>query len=493
MNSYLEQIIFFYIIRDKELVKIFKGIYFNTKQLQILFDIIKPYVLEFGSEPSLDQVRELLMMSGNQEAGQAESLESIWANRDKVDSYGPDWLHENTIAMAQWKNLITGVKKTLTYIKTIENNVSFDNCSDIVNKAKEIFRLETDFTPFDENSGHDFMDSETHEVKESDISKSGYDFIDICLNGGFAKKCLYCFVGGTKTGKSMWLANLCAKGVERGDNCAYVTLELPYNKVAARIGSNLYNIPIYNYNEVVKDKEKFRESQQNFYRKDIPNNPGKLIIYEYPTSSVTIEQIEADLLKTEQQLSTPEKPFKFSKIFIDYLAIMADAKNPRTENTFIKLKNISEATRAAMQRNNWCGITVNQLNRGGLDNANPSMTDMSEGISIGFTVDGLFIIIRTSTMNAQGVYYLKCELARDSEYMGYKKKFSFDKTYLRISETDEQMIAEGIDIPDSAVKASQAVVSGQLNIGIDLNNQPSKTTNLGLSESIITGVDLFKS
>ena len=55
------------------------------------------------------------------------------------------------------------------------------------------------------------------------------------------------------------------------------------------------------------------------------------------------------------------------------------------------------------------------------------------------------------------------------------------------------MIAEGIDIPDSAVKASQAVVSGQLNIGIDLNNQPSKTTNLGLSESIITGVDLFKS
>lgn len=490
MNLYLEQIIFFYVIRDKELVKLFKSSYFQSKHIQIVFDVIKDFILEYGAEPSLEQTLELITVQGKSDVISEEAVRTLWQSREKVDSYENEWLHENSISMAQWQNLISGIKKTLTYIKTVESTVTFDNCSQIVSKAKELFQYETNFNPYEQNSGHDFTDFETHEVKDVDILKSGYDFIDICLNGGFYRKCLYCFVGGMKTGKSMWLANLCAEGVKRGDNSAYITLELPYNKVAARIGSNLYNIPIYDYKNISKDKELFNKKSKEFYNKNFLQKPGKLIIYEYPTSSVTMEMIESDLLKAEESLSTPDKPFKFDKIYIDYLAIMADAKNPRTENTFIKLKNISEATRAAMQRNNWCGITVNQLNRAGLDNANPSMSDMSEGISLGFTVDGLFIIIRTSIMNAQGIYYLKCELARDSEHMGEKKKFNFDKTYLRITESDEPIIAEGIDIPETTGTVSQVIGNQQISVGIDLN-APTKT-NLNITESHITGANLFQ-
>lgn len=489
MNLYLEQIIFFYIIRNKDLTEIFKSSYFQSKHIQVLFDLVKPYVIEYGEEPMLSQVIELKNIAGKSDVISDEAITTIWDARDKVDSYGKDWLHENAVALAQWQNLITGLKKTLTYIKTIESDVTFDNCGAIVNKAKNIFQNETDFDPTDPGDLHDFIDYATHEVKEKDILKSGYDFIDISLEGGMSRKALYCFVGGMKTGKSMWLANLCAESIKRGQNCAYITLELPYNKVAKRIGSNLYNIPVFEYNDVLKDKDFFAKKTKEFYSKNFIQKPGKLIIIEYPTSSVTIDKIEADLLKAESKFSTAEHPFKFDKIFIDYLAIMADSKNPRSENTYLKLKNISEMTRAAMQRNNWCGITVNQLNRAGLDNANPTMGDMSEGISIGMTVDGLFIIIRTTTMNAQGIYYLKTELARDSEHMGEKKKFIFDKKYLRIKESDEPIIAADVEITDIAANPAPAAPE-ILNVGIDLN-QPKKI-DLGFTEANITGADLFK-
>ena len=170
MNLYLEQIIFFYILQNKELVEIFKSSYFQSKHLQVLFDIVKPYILEYNEEPELSQVIQLKNISNNADVISDEAIKTIWEARDKVNSYGKDWLHENTLALAQWKNLITGVKKTLTYIKTIETDVTFDNCKEIVEKAKNIFQTETDFDPDDNNNEiHDFTDYSTHELKKKDI------------------------------------------------------------------------------------------------------------------------------------------------------------------------------------------------------------------------------------------------------------------------------------------------------------------------------------
>ena len=89
-------------------------------------------------------------------------------------------------------------------------------------------------------------------------------------------------------------------------------------------------------------------------------------------------------------------------------------------------------------------------------------------------------------MNAQGIYYLKTELARDSEHMGEKKKFIFDKKYLRITESDEPIIQADVDIVDAAPSASDTI-GKDLNVGIDLNQK----TDLRFTEANITGSDLF--
>jgi hypothetical protein len=51
-------------------------------------------------------------------------------------------------------------------------------------------------------------------------------------------------------------------------------------------------------------------------------------------------------LKLEENNSTENKPFKIKNVFIDYVNLMKDAKNPNSENTYIKIKSICEDIRA---------------------------------------------------------------------------------------------------------------------------------------------------
>ena len=79
---------------------------------------------------------------------------------------------------------------------------------------------------------------------------------------------------------------------------------------------------------------------------EIPNHKSKFFVEEFPTSSATVYDIESFILKKEEELSTETKKFKFKNIFIDYINIMKDAKNPNSENMYQKIKSICEDVRA---------------------------------------------------------------------------------------------------------------------------------------------------
>ena len=152
-------------------------------------------------------------------------------------------------------------------------------------------------------------------------------------------------MGSPKVGKSMWLCNLCAKSVLNGEDTCYITLELAYQKCAHRIGANILNIPIDQYKSAANDPNYLREKMREYLNSTMIK-PGRFIIEEFPTSSATVYDLESFLLKKEEELSTPDKPFKFKNIFIDYINIMKDAKNPNSENMYLKIKSICEDVRA---------------------------------------------------------------------------------------------------------------------------------------------------
>lgn len=490
MNIFLETIIFFYVIKHQDLCQSFRSEFFSSVYIQKIFKLVKPFVLDYKESPTELQVRDLVKLNNLQDELTDDIIHQIWENESKVSQYSDDWLRQNSASFAEWQNLMIALRKVLTYIKTVENEVTFENSKEIIEKVKSIFSSETSFS-VSNSKGHDFFDPSSHKVDIQDMKKSGYEFIDRCTGGGLSKKSLHIFMAAPKTGKSTLLCNLAARSIQNGENSIYITLELGYQKVMQRIGSNLFNIPIEKYKQVANDEVSLRKIMKAYREKNLMLKPGILIVEEYPTSSATVSDIESFILKKEKELSSDEKPFKFDKVYIDYVNIMKDQRNPHSENLYLKVKNICEDLRACMQRNLWIGVSVTQVNRSGYDSADFTMSSVSESSGLIATVDSLFGIIQTSMMRAQGIYYIKAIALRDADWMGYKKKFLIDKSYLRIEEDpNSEPLPDGIDVTKLENNYKEMTTNDIPKKENKIENNTSEI-NLFATEAQITGKDLF--
>lgn len=493
-NTYLENIIFFYIIQHLDLVQAFKGSYFTNPILKQLFDIVKPHILEYKVEPTETQAINLVKAYGKDDKLTDDIVHTLWESRAMVTQYTDEWLSQNVKAFGEWQNLLSGVKRVIEYIKTVQADVTYENCSDIVQKVKSIFQTDTNFT-LNTEKGHDFFDPINHQQTELETRSTGYNFVDLCLKGGWANKTLNVFMGSPKVGKSMWLCNLCANSVKNGENSVYISLEMSYQLVAQRIGSNLLNIPIDEYEKYSQDVNFMTAKMKEFYNTSLIT-PGTFIIEEFPTSSKTVYDIEAFLLKLEEERSTDEKPFKIKNVFLDYVNIMKDAKNPNSENMYQKIKSICEDLRAMAQRNQWAVISLTQTNRSAYDSSDIGMANVSESGGLIATVDSLFGIIQTPVMRAENVYYLKAVAIRNSGHMGDRKKFDFVQKYLRITENmDEPIIAENMSLPGMTNKTQNNNAyshSNSFNSQNNISNQPTMMPQLGMTEQQLSAQALFE-
>lgn len=490
MNSFLESIIFFYVLQHQDLTQAFKAEFFNTKYIQELFKILKPHVLTYGSMPTMTQTLDLITLADKQDILPEDVVKSLWNNIGKVNEYTDDWLHQNATSFAEWQNILNTIRKVLTYVKTIQSDVTFENCSDYVERIKSLFAVESNFN-IGVTDGYDFFDLANHKIKTEDTWKTGYNFIDLVLNGGFAKKTLNIFMGPPKIGKSKWLCNLAANSVKAGNDTAYITLEMSYQLVNQRIGSNLFKVSMKDYQKMLDDSDFMNKKVQEFYasQSNSLQGTGQLIVEEFPTSSATVNDIENFLLHKEQELSTETKPFKFKNVFIDYINIMKDKRNPNTENLYIKIKNICEDVRAMAQRNNWAVISATQTNRSAFDSTDMGMSSVSESAGLIATVDSLFGIIQNALMRAGGVYYLKAIAVRNSEHMGDKKKFKENRTYLEIVEDmTEDIIQEDTELPGqwNATKLPAYMQQNQ-----EPAQQAPQAVHLGIPENQLKMGSLF--
>ena len=490
-NTYLENIIFFYILQHMDLVQAFKGSYFTNPILKQLFDIVKPHILEYKTEPTETQTINLVKAYGKDDKLTDDIIHTLWESRSMVGQYTDEWLSQNVKAFGEWQNLVSGVKRVIEYIKTVQSDVTYENCTDIVQKTKAIFQTETNFT-LNTSRGHDFFNPVNHQQTELETRSTGYDFVDKCLKGGWANKTLNVFMGSPKVGKSMWLCNLCANSVKNGENSVYISLEMAYQIVAQRIGSNLLNIPIEEYENYSKDLNFMTAVMKEFYNTSLVK-PGTFIIEEFPTSSKTVYDIEAFLLKIEEERSTDEKPFKLKNVFLDYINIMKDAKNPNSENMYQKIKSICEDLRAMAQRNNWCVISLTQTNRSAYDSSDIGMSNVSESGGLIATVDSLFGIIQSPVMRAENVYYLKAVAIRNSGHMGDRKKYDFVQKYLRINEnTNEPILAENMSLPGQSNKTQNNNTYSSSNNTNYQNNMNSYGPQLGVTEQQLSAQSLFE-
>lgn len=432
MNNYVQQILFHYILSRVDLCSKIKYNFFDTKELQFLYQIAQPYVLKYKEAPTSAQIKDILKVENKEEIISSEVIDTIYRTKNSLQEYGEDWLENTAINWAKWSNFTLSVRNLVAYVKGAQ--VTEDNVDDIMEHAKSLFNSDA-IIEFNESPGSDLYDAFAHKPSKLLRSSVGYDYIDKCLKGGCWEGSLIIFAAAPKAGKSLWLQNLCAKSIIAGNDCAYISLELPEEMIMSRIGSNLFNIPSLQYEQFAEDENYMKQKITSFLNEGIKPR-GNLWVKFFPASTLTTTELENCLLREEERRSTPDKPFKFKMVYIDYLNLMKNWRNPNSENTYLKVKQLAEDVKAIGAVNKWPIISATQIKREAWDSTDIVVSDISESAGLNATVDAMFGIIVDPMMKAQGVYHLKCLLDRVCPMENTYKKFINDKTYLRITEDE---------------------------------------------------------
>jgi len=332
-----------------------------------------------------------------------------------IDDYDLEWIKSTIETRIKYNHLNKSVTDMITYLKSIV--VSNDNIDEVQQKTLSMINKGTSLA-FDSNfNGSNFFDPKSHIITEQKRFKSGYNYIDMVLGGGYTTQSLIVFAGIPKVGKSLFLSNMAVEGSKLSYNIAYITLELSENRVVRRIASNLLNIKVKDYDDICKDENQIKILLDEYYNNSMPK-PGNIIVKEFPTAFATAFDIENWL----KQIELYEK-MKFDIVIIDYIGIMKDARSPNNSDMYTKLKNISEDVRGMAMRNNWCILTASQLNRQAYNSNDVVIEHIAESGGLIHTVDCLFGIIQDPMLYMNGEYYLKTLVNRDEGYKNSKKKF----------------------------------------------------------------------
>lgn len=421
--SHSENLILRHILQSPTYLETCRKDFFKNESFGVIFEMAKEFWNKFHEMPTGEQLIEASKLSGNSDAVENSEIRTLYDI--DLTKYEDDWLRETTEFFIEYKNLTKSAVDALKYIQSTP--VSSENIKTVIDNFKNIIveRNNIDFS-FDE--GLDFFKPDSHKQLTQNTFSSGYPFIDTVLGGGFAAKALYVFMGMPKVGKSLWLGNLGAQAVKSGHNVAILSLEMTDRKYIKRIGSNILGIPIGSYKDSAEDDQLIKKKLGSVTFDNL-KVPGHLLIKEFPTSQASVNDIERYLKKVEEI-----RGIKFKVVIVDYINIMKNWRNPNSENTYMKIKQIAEDLRGMAMNNSWSIITATQTKQGDFDASDLSINSAAESSGLVATVDGMFGIIQDPIMYASKEYKLKILANRDDGYKNAYKVFSVDYRYMRITE-----------------------------------------------------------
>ena len=294
------------------------------------------------------------------------------------------------------------------------------------------------------NIGHDYFNNlEKHitdlTTRETKI-KTGWDWLDSRLDGGFLEdgRSMYIFAGPTNVGKSIFLSNVATNAAEQGKNVLVVSLEMSEMIYSKRITSKLTGLPI-NY---LKDHIDTLKEKVNKFQALHPQ--ANIMVKEFPPNSITPPQLEGFIKKLIN------KKFRPDIIVLDYLNLMASTMG---NNSYERIKSISEQVRAMSYTFECPVVSATQVNRTGYGNNNnngggPGLESIGESYGLGATADAIVSIWRTEEDEEDNALHIGIIKNRFGSNTG-SNRMSIDYTTLTLSENNELNINEDVNAAEN--------------------------------------------
>ena len=418
--DYFENILIYKSLTDSgylaSIADFVKPEYFKNKSIASIFDIIKDFSEKRNKLPTATEIKSYLVSDE-----QKESFKELVKSFSDIDNtLDKDELYDNTEQFLKEKAVYHTMLNVAEDVSSgkVDTSVVLDKFEKSCN-----INLVTDLG-LDFYGDVDKLIDDLNSVERYVPSK--WEWLDNCLGGGFleAGKALYVFAGETNIGKSIFLGNIASNIAEEGKNVLLVTLEMSELLYARRICSNVTKIPM---KELAQNASSIKHGMSN--------EEGKIFIKEFPPATITANQLKAFIKKFEEQ------GIKLDAIVLDYLNLMHSTVG---NNSYERIKHVTEQVRAMSYLFNCPIISATQLNRAGFDTDNPDLATISESIGLAATADAIISIFQNEEDRGIGVIRLGMMKNRYGP-RGNTQAMRIDYSTLTIEQADDIEIGEDMD------------------------------------------------
>ena len=352
--------------------------FFKSKDISDIFTIIKEFNETRNQLPTTTEIKQYLVTDQLKET--FRRLVGSFADIDKC--INKDELIENTEQFLKEKAVYCTMMESAEAISAgeVDTSVILDKFEKSCNIS-----LVTDLGLSVKDNIDDIIEDLT---TVEDKIPSSWEWLDDALDGGFIKqgKSLYVFAGETNIGKSIFLGNVAANIAAQGKNVLLVTLEMSELLYARRICTHVSKIPM---KEMALNGASLRAA--------MTEGEGNVYIKEFPPSTITPNTIKAFAKKFTDQ------GIHLDAIVIDYLNLI---HSPIGNNSYERIKNVTEQVRAISYVFNCPIISATQLNRAGFDQDNPDLATISESIGLAATADVILSIFQNDEDRDLGIIRL---------------------------------------------------------------------------------------
>ena len=393
--------------------------YFDKALIKAV-EFIQNHYKEFQAVPNFQQVN-------------ATTTETIAKPKEPINK---DWFYKNYEDFIKQEAMKGAIFKSIDHLKKNQLGI-ICRLTDEANKIGLVKDLGINLLKNPEQTIKDFLE-------DNEKVKTGWKDLDFKLFGGFGRKELNVFVGGSGAGKSFTLQNLALNWIENGMSGAIVSLELSEGVIALRIYSMMTGLKM---GDILKEAESASKSILELINE---KSLGNLFIKQIPAHS-TPNDVNAYIteLKAKEKL-----PIDF--IIVDHMdhvapsGIKSGNKAERDDVMSQELRNIAVEENSIM-------VTASQFNREGIkEEKYKDHSHIAGGLSKINVCDNLIYINKTRAMVEKEQIQLELQKTRNSSGVGSKINLAQCQNTLRISDwLDGDSIEENKSTVDGTTVANQ--------------------------------------
>lgn len=460
MSVNFENIVAVYVNKNPHLYSMVDDDFFKNPSIRIFFKLSKQFYERFKEQiydpnrPSIGQIEALVLedkkefqLDNNvdEDTNARNFLSNIkYVLETDIRGYSEEWLEKTIGSWITWQNNQKGYRCAIQYMQT--ENITPENVAEVINKAKDIVIRRSNVLINDEEV-MDFFDPKAHkQVAIDDYVDSGYATINkfVCGfdNGGFCPKTLNMFIGPSNSGKSVILGNIAKNIAFSGKNVLFVSLEMEIAKTYRRIGSDVFDIPIGEYDRFSADEEVIsaairEKKQQSMQNTGVP--VGRFIGIKF--TKATPEKIKGSVLKLEEKLG-----IKFHAVVIDYFTELGSDYGISQESMYIYHKMNAQSLFQIAGDLSTTLITAHQCKISNYVKGDIDLSSLGESSGIIHPCDSIIGMISSDQMQIEKQMYFKALKVREGKYKNHYARYTTDFNKMRIIEASDLIEPESYNV-----------------------------------------------